>query len=131
VTEIPSSQARAGGGWPSAATPSPPYGVPRVPPTTENGSGWLPPHIEEARFDVRIHGGELEANGASEFTIGKGMVVPWVKRRAAQEHRYPQVDDGYGTPYRGTSPPCGYTAPPVTPNNRGSRLLVRFLHQNG
>jgi hypothetical protein len=99
--------------------------------TTENGSGWLPTHIEAAREDVRMHERDLVRNEASEFSIGKGMVTPWVARQARQERRYPQVDDGYGTPYKGTSPPCGYAAPQVPPSRHGSRELGRALRKYG
>ena len=68
-------------------------------------------YMADAIEDVRRHASELESNDASEFSIGRGRVVPWVARQARQERRYPQVDDGYNTPYRGTSPPC---AGPVT-----------------
>jgi hypothetical protein len=119
------------GPQPSPAAPSPAFGVPRVPPTTENGSGWLPAHIADAREDVRRHGSELERNGASEMSIGKGMVTPWVARQARQERRYPQVDDGYGTPYRGTTPPCGGPATRVNHNHRGSRELGKALRKYG
>jgi len=119
------------GPQPSPAAPSPPFGTPRVPPTTENGAGFLPAKIEDARNDVRIHGRELAQSEASEFSIGKGMVTPWVKRQAHRERRTPQVDDGYGTPYRGTLPPCAGPATPVRPNNHGSRQLGKALRRYG
>jgi hypothetical protein len=125
-------QPPATGGQPSPAQPSPAYRAPHVPPTTDNGTGWLPGHITEAIEDARRYGGELERNDASEFSIGKGRVVPWVARRARAQNRYPEPDDGYGTPYRGTSPPTGRDCPaPVGHEHRGSLALHRALRRYG
>lgn len=110
---------------------APNYWPPQPPPTY---LATLDSFLTEAIQDVRRHASEIESNGASEMSIGKGMVVPWVARRAALERlpRYPQVDDGYGTPYHGTSPPW-WTGPPPHPpcNPHGNNQLVRALHQNG
>jgi hypothetical protein len=128
----PQPQARATGGQPSPAQPSPPYRAPHVPPTTDNGTGWLPDHVTEAIVDARRYGDELERNDASDFSIGKGRVAQWVARRARAQDRYPEPDDGYGTRYRGTSPPTGHDCPaPVGDQHRGSCQLHQFLRQNG
>jgi hypothetical protein len=124
-------QPPATGGQPSAAAPSPPYRAPHVPPTTDNGTGWLPSHIIDGIEDARRYGGELERNGASEFSIGKGRVVPWVARRARAQDRYPEPSDGYGTAYRGTSPPCREQRTPVAHERRGSVALHRALRRYG
>jgi hypothetical protein len=92
----------------------------------------LPGFLSDAIEDVRVHHRELTRNEASEMSTGKGMVVPWVARQAARERRYPQPDDGYNTPYRGTSPPCVGPPPKIAHHSpHGNRQLVRFLHQYG
>jgi hypothetical protein len=105
-------------------------GRPCQPPPTHLST--LDSFISDAIDDVRIHARELENNGASEMSTGRGMVVPWVARQARQERRYPQPDDGYNTPYRGTTPPpCPGLVTPVRFNNHGSRELGEFLRQYG
>jgi hypothetical protein len=118
-------------GQPTPAQPSPAYRAPHVPPTTDNGTGWLPAHIIEGIEDARRYGSELIRNEASEFSIGKGRVVPWVARRARAQDRYPEPSEGYGTPYRGTSPPYERGGVAVAREHRGSMALHRFLRQNG
>ncbi|HYY00869.1 MAG TPA: hypothetical protein VE908_15195 [Mycobacterium sp.] len=104
----------------------------------------LPGWLSDAIGDARRYSGELDRNGepsASEFSIGSGQVAPWVARGAHAQRRTPQPGDGYGTPYRGTTPPC---APDTRARQgeavriladarraRGSRVLGRFLRSSG
>ena len=115
--------------------PAAPNYWPAAPPPTYLAT--LDGFVMDAVEDVRRHHTELEANGdppASEFSNGAGRVVPWVARQAALEvfPRYPQPSDGYGTPYRGTTPPW-WTGPPLHPpcNPHGNQQLVKFLHRDG
>jgi hypothetical protein len=128
----PRPQPPATGGQPSAAQPSPLYRAPYVPPTTNNGTGWLPDHIIDAIDDARRYGGELIRNEASEFSIGKSRVAPWVARWARAQNRTPEPSDGYGTPYKGTSPPTGRGVGHIAARHRrGSLALGAVLRRNG
>jgi hypothetical protein len=111
------------------------------PPAARAPSAALPGWLSDAVGDARRHSGELERNGASEFSIGSGQTAPWVERAARAQRRTPQPPDGDGTPYTGTTPP---TYPDITlrrgeaarllgdaRRSRGSRMLSRFLRQNG
>jgi len=96
-----------------------------------------PPWLADAVFDAQRRSGELERNEASEFSFGKGRVVPWVARQARQERRYPQTTDGYSTPYHGKTPPCAPSNrmaghPDLQrPRTHGTQQLHRFLNRNG
>jgi hypothetical protein len=104
-------------------------------------SAELPGWLSDAIDDARHHGGELLRNNASEFSIGRGQITPWVARTARTQRATPQPPDDYGTPYRGTTPPTnpetragrGEAVRMVADARRarGSKVLGRFLRSNG
>jgi hypothetical protein len=125
------------GGQPQAAVSR----VPFVPPGARQTGAGLPSWLADGIADARLYGGALDRNEASEFSMGKGQVAPWVARSARAQRRVPQPPDDYGTPYRGTTPPCepdtmmrrGEVRQMLAARrqSRGSRMLGRFLRSGG
>jgi len=90
----------------------------------------------ETAEDIRRNEGEFVRNDGSEFSFGKGLEPPWVKRLGAGQRRYSRPDDrGNGGRYHGTTPRWGefwpYVPPPANPPSQGSFRLHEFLNGRG